>query len=187
MARMMAIAAANAATAAGKVEFACYEHNLASGRGPAPVLPLRLARRRRRVGGPRRTTVAVRASSSGTADENMIPDSRPPGTGGYESCVDASMMVLRRRIEGMRVKETVIQIPNEWMEWEKSSYSTYRADVNILVASLQTMLLGMRPSVVLFVVSFLLAASPVAIFLLFSTLGSQLYTLNSSVLDFLAP
>lgn len=97
------------------------------------------------------------------------------------------MMVLRRRIEDMRMKETFSQTPEEWMEWEKSCYSSYRADVNILMATLQSVLLGMRPGVVLFIISFLLAAAPVAVCLFLSAVGSQMYTLNNAVLDFLTP
>ncbi|CAM6129923.1 unnamed protein product [Calypogeia fissa] len=188
MASLMAVAAANGTFASRNSVCACGELNFPSGRMAALALPSKISRRRVE-GERRRRTVAIRASSSGTADENMIPESGQPGPddGDYKSCVDANMMVLRRRIEGMRMKETFMQVPDEWMDWEKSCYGTYRADVNILVASLQSTLLGMRPGLVLFIISFLLAATPVAFFLFLYALGSQLYTLNSAVLDFLAP
>lgn len=102
------------------------------------------------------------------------------------SCVDANMVTLRRRIEGVRVKESFMHTPEEWMEWERSCYNTYRADVNVLVATLQSHLLSMRPSVVLSIISLLFAIAPVAALLFFSALGGQLYSMNNALLDMLS-
>ncbi|BBN07519.1 hypothetical protein MPTK1_4g04240 [Marchantia polymorpha subsp. ruderalis] len=135
-----------------------------------PVLP-RVARKRCGV-----------ARAAGTADENICPDSLPANF----SCVDANMVTLRRRIEGVRVKESFMHTPEEWMEWERSCYNTYRADVNVLVATLQSHLLSMRPSVVLSIISLLFAIAPVAALLFFSALGGQLYSMNNALLDMLS-
>ncbi|KAL2629299.1 hypothetical protein R1flu_013985 [Riccia fluitans] len=137
-----------------------------------PALPLTLSKRRR----------AGVARAAGSADENLCPDSLP----GNFSCVDANMVTLRRRIEGVRMKESFIHTPEEWMEWERSCYNTYRADVNVLIATFQSHLLSLRPGVVLSVISLLFAIAPVAAFLFFSALGCQLYSMNNALLDLLA-
>ncbi|KAL3687299.1 hypothetical protein R1sor_013608 [Riccia sorocarpa] len=137
-----------------------------------PALPLTLRRGRR----------AGVARAAGSADENLCPDSLPANF----SCVDANMVTLRRRIEGVRMKESFMHTPEEWMEWERSCYNTYRADINVLVATFQSQLLSLRPSVVLSIVSLLFAVAPVAAFLFFSALGGQLFSMNNVLLDLLA-
>ncbi|MCO5589258.1 hypothetical protein L7F22_043224 [Adiantum nelumboides] len=86
----------------------------------------------------------------------------PYGPGGGSELVVSNMTVLRQRIHRLRSLEELEGAPQEWMEWEKSCYPGYRADVAYIMAGLQSQLLGMRPSVALFILSVILSAMPVA-------------------------
>ncbi|CAK9874718.1 unnamed protein product [Sphagnum jensenii] len=121
---------------------------------------------------PRRSGV-VRAS--GTESESA-------GTGG-SGMVDANMMILRKRIQSLRTQETFYDMPKEWMEWERNAYASYRADICLLLSTIESQLLIMRPSIALSVVSMSLAILPVASLLFLTALGTQIWTLNCALLD----
>ncbi|KAI5060443.1 hypothetical protein GOP47_0024863 [Adiantum capillus-veneris] len=86
----------------------------------------------------------------------------PYGPGGGSEIVDSNMSVLRKRIHRLQSLEAMEGAPEDWMDWEKSCYPSYRADVAYLMAGLQSQLLGIRPSVSLFILSVMLSAMPVA-------------------------
>ncbi len=105
-----------------------------------------------------------------------------PSSGG-SGMVDANMMILRKRIQSLRTQETFYDMPKEWMEWERSAYASYRADICLLLSTIESQLLIMRPSIALSVVSMSLAVLPVASLLFLTALGTQIWTLNCALLD----
>jgi hypothetical protein len=106
--------------------------------------------------------------------------------GGSSGMVDANMMVLRRRIQSLRIQEACYDTPAEWMEWERSAYPSYRADICLLLSNIQNQLITVRPGVAVSAVSILLTIIPVATVLFLSAVGTQLWELNSSLLDMIA-
>lgn len=110
-----------------------------------------LSRSAHKHAGERRRTRTIRASSAA-----------PYGPGGGSELVDSNMSVLRKRIHRLRSLEEMEGLPQEWMEWEKTCYPSYRADVAYVMAGLQSQLLELRPSVSLFLLSVMLSAVPVA-------------------------
>lgn len=102
--------------------------------------------------------------------------------GGSESeMVDSNMLVLRRRIHQLRLRERWTangeNHQDQWMEWEKSCFSSYRPDLSMMLDSLQTQLLDMRPSYLISLVSMLMAFLPAASILFLATLASQIASL----------
>eukprot|EP00253_Pinus_taeda_P017967 PITA_17967 len=66
------------------------------------------------------------------------------GSGG-PSRVDAEMIVLRKRIQELRMQETNYLPPQHWMKWEKDWSVTYASDICEFVGWLQNMLINTRP------------------------------------------
>lgn len=119
----------------------------------------------------RRFNYPVQARASGSS-----------GAGGSESeMVDSNMLVLRRRIHQLRLRERWTangeNHQDQWMEWEKSCFSSYRPDLSMMLDSLQTQLLDMRPSYLISLVSMLMAFLPAASILFLATLASQIASL----------
>ncbi|KAG0577513.1 hypothetical protein KC19_5G162100 [Ceratodon purpureus] len=127
--------------------------------------PLRCSRRRAGV-----------ARASGTAE----PESA--GTGG-SGMVDSNMMVLRKRIQSIRVQESIYDIPADWAEWERNSYASYRADICLLLSTMQGQLLTMRPGTVVLFASVLMAVLPVMSIMFVSAVGTQLWSLHCALLE----
>ncbi|XP_024378809.1 uncharacterized protein [Physcomitrium patens] len=123
----------------------------------------------------RRQRVGI-ARASGTAE----PESA--GTGG-PSLVDSNMMVLRKRIQSIRTQEGINDIPTDWAEWERSAYPNYRADVYLLLSTMQSQLLTLRPGTVVGIASVLMAVLPVMSILFVSALGAQLWSLHLALLE----
>jgi hypothetical protein len=69
------------------------------------------------------------------------------------------------------------------MEWERNAYASYRADICLLLSTIQSQLLTMRPGIALSIVSISLAIFPVASILFLTALGTQIWTLNCAMLD----
>jgi hypothetical protein len=97
--------------------------------------------------------------------------------------VDSNMMVLRKRIQSIRVHEACYDTPADWAQWEKNAYAGYRADICLLLSAMQGQLLTMRPSTVLSILSVLMAVLPVMSLLFLSALGTQIWSLHCALLE----
>jgi len=104
------------------------------------------------------------------------------GSGG-SGLVDSNMMVLRKRIQSIRMHESCYDTPADWAEWERSAYAGYRADICLLLSTMQSQLLTMRPGTALSIVSVLMAVLPVMSILFLSALGTQLWSLHCALLE----
>lgn len=82
--------------------------------------------------------------------------------------VDESMIILRKRIHEMNMIENNYEAPSNWMEWEKSCYSTnYDSIICETMRILQTKLMNTRPSVAFGAMAFVAISVPVSSFLVF--------------------
>ncbi|GAV75821.1 hypothetical protein CFOL_v3_19297 [Cephalotus follicularis] len=63
--------------------------------------------------------------------------------------VDENMIVLRKRIHEMIMKERNYEPPQEWMGWEKQYYTCYDEYICKFVGLLQSHLMNSRPSLAL--------------------------------------
>lgn len=97
--------------------------------------------------------------------------------------VDSNMMVLRKRIQSIRVQESCFDSPADWAEWERSAYPSYRADICFMLSTMQSRLLTLRPGTVLSIVSVLMAIVPVMSILFLSAVGTQLWSLHCALLE----
>ncbi|KAH7431796.1 hypothetical protein KP509_08G066900 [Ceratopteris richardii] len=79
------------------------------------------------------------------------------------------MATLRWRICRLRSLEATEAPPEEWMEWEKTWYPSYRADVAHTMAELERHVLRIRPGVSLFFLSVAMSSVPVIALLLLRT------------------
>jgi hypothetical protein len=102
---------------------------------------------------------------------------------GGSGIVDSNMMVLRKRIQSLQIQESNYELPAEWQEWERSAYAGYRADICLLLSTLQSQLLTLRPGTALTIFSVLMAVLPVASLLFLAAVGTQLWSLNCALLD----
>ncbi|KAJ4961618.1 hypothetical protein NE237_021528 [Protea cynaroides] len=84
--------------------------------------------------------------------------------GGGNETVDENMMVLRKRIQEMKMMEKNHEAPEDWMEWEKKYYRHYNSDVCEAVGLLQTQLMDMRPSLALGMVVVVMLSVPTSMF-----------------------
>ncbi|ONK66355.1 uncharacterized protein A4U43_C06F6870 [Asparagus officinalis] len=88
---------------------------------------------------------------------------------GYEyGLVDQNMIVLRKRMEELRMTERLDQDPTEeWTEWEKNYYrSCYVSDVCQAVGLIQMFAMSVRPGVALGLVGLILLSVPVSVILI---------------------
>ncbi|XP_031500817.1 uncharacterized protein LOC116264630 [Nymphaea colorata] len=91
--------------------------------------------------------------------------------------VDENMIVLRKRIQEMKMGERNYEAPAHWMEWEKRYYASYDSDVCEGVGQLQRFLMGTRPSValgMLLLLGFSVPSSVVAALLYVIEAGHQI-------------
>ncbi|XP_043699114.1 uncharacterized protein LOC122649918 [Telopea speciosissima] len=80
--------------------------------------------------------------------------------------VDENMVVLRKRIQEMKMVERNEEAPEYWMEWEKRYYTNYYySDVYEAVGLLQTQLMETRPSVALGMVALVIVSVPTSTFM----------------------
>ncbi|KAK8483393.1 hypothetical protein V6N13_090490 [Hibiscus sabdariffa] len=64
--------------------------------------------------------------------------------------VDESMIVLRKRVQELKMAEESYEPPRNWMEWERQyKREKYDGDVCEAMGSLQAKLMGTRPGVAL--------------------------------------
>ncbi|XP_042479392.1 uncharacterized protein LOC122060234 [Macadamia integrifolia] len=87
------------------------------------------------------------------------------GGSGRGRLVDENMIVLRKRIQEMKMVESNQEAPEEWMEWEKRYYTDYDSDVCEAVGLLQTQLMKTRPSVALGMVALVTLSVPTSTFM----------------------
>ncbi|KAH9534960.1 hypothetical protein CY35_17G029500 [Sphagnum magellanicum] len=146
-----------------------------------PSLPLQSANvRQRAVRLPRASVGHSRKQRSGMVCASGMAESESAGGSGM---VDDNMMILRKRIQSLRAQEKFYDMPAEWMEWERNAYASYRADIGLLLSTIQSQLLTMRPGIALSIVTISLAIFPVASLLFLTALGTQIWTLNCAMLD----
>eukprot|EP00253_Pinus_taeda_P006206 PITA_06206 len=82
------------------------------------------------------------------------------------SRVDAEMIVLRKRMQELRMQETNYSPPQHWMKWEKEWSVTYNSDICEFVGWLQKMLINTRPFVAIAVLALILLSLLVFVLLL---------------------
>ncbi|WMV28327.1 hypothetical protein MTR67_021712 [Solanum verrucosum] len=63
--------------------------------------------------------------------------------------VDENLIILRKRIHEMKMIERNYEPPSNWMDWEKSIYANYDANICQALGLLQSILMDTRPSLVL--------------------------------------
>lgn len=134
------------------------------------------------LGGLRKPLRCTRRRRAGIARASDMAEPESAGAGG-SNVVDSNMMVLRKRIQHIRIQESIYDTPADWSEWERNAYSSYRADVCLLLSTMQSQLLTMRPGMALSIVSILMAVLPVMSILFVSAVGTQLWSLHCSLLE----
>ncbi|XP_072979962.1 uncharacterized protein [Typha angustifolia] len=81
--------------------------------------------------------------------------------------VDENMVVLRKRIHETRMAERSVELPSNWMEWEKEYYDgNYGSDVCEIVGLLQAFLMNTRPSMAIGLVMLLVMSVPTSVILI---------------------
>lgn len=81
--------------------------------------------------------------------------------------VDENMVVLRRRIQEMKMAEMNHEAPSNWMDWEKRYYyASYQSDVCGFVGFLQTVLMNTRPGLAIGMMALLVSSVPASVFLI---------------------
>ncbi|XP_047943956.1 uncharacterized protein LOC125190649 [Salvia hispanica] len=80
--------------------------------------------------------------------------------------VDENMIVLRKRIHEMKVREADCELPREWMEWERRVYVGYDAIICDAVGHLQSYLMDTRPGFALAMLALLAFSVPTSTALL---------------------
>lgn len=105
----------------------------------------------------RRRKTSILASRRGAADRNF---------GGR--MVDENMIVLRKRIQEMKMMEKNYEPPSDWMEWEKRYYTSYDSIICEAMGVLQRKLMNSRPSFALGIIALIAMSVPTSsAFLLF--------------------
>ncbi|KAK6266617.1 hypothetical protein QUC31_017454 [Theobroma cacao] len=72
------------------------------------------------------------------------------------------MIVLRMRIKEMKISESSVELPSDWMEWEKQYFLHYNEDVCEAMGLLQNFLMNMRPSLAVGMVALVLLSVPLS-------------------------
>ncbi|XVE72159.1 hypothetical protein DITRI_Ditri11bG0016500 [Diplodiscus trichospermus] len=76
--------------------------------------------------------------------------------------VDANMIVLRMRIKELKISENSVELPSNWMEWEKQCFPHYIADVREAMGLFQNFLMNIRPSFAATMVALVLLSLPIS-------------------------
>ncbi|MCD7451836.1 hypothetical protein HAX54_013549 [Datura stramonium] len=87
----------------------------------------------------RRTTMTTLAMGREARDRNYYNG----------RIVDENLIILRKRIHEMKMIERNYEPPADWMDWEKSIYANYDANICQALGLLQSQLMDTRPSLVL--------------------------------------
>lgn len=83
--------------------------------------------------------------------DNQIFSMKMDGEGGGDDrrLVDQNLIVLRKRIHEIKMKEESHAPPSSWWRWEKKWHELYGADVIEIVGLVQISVMNGRPSLVL--------------------------------------
>lgn len=92
--------------------------------------------------------------------------------GGYNDYVDRSLIVLRKRIHEVKMKEEEHAPPSSWWRWEKEWHKLYGGDVIEIVGLLQIWVMNERPSLVLATGALFLICVLVAVYVVMCNLVS---------------
>ena len=76
------------------------------------------------------------------------------------------MIVLRKRMQELRMEETNYAPPQHWMKWEKEWSVTYTSDICQFVGWLQNILINTRPTLAMAALA-LISLSPLVLVLCF--------------------
>lgn len=74
--------------------------------------------------------------------------------------VDENMIVLRKRIHETKMIERNYEPPVEWMDWEKSFYTSYDSVICEAMGILQSRLMDTRPSLALGLIALVTLSVP---------------------------
>lgn len=74
--------------------------------------------------------------------------------------VDENMIVLRKRIHETKMIERNYEPPAEWMDWEKSFYTSYDSVICEAMGILQSRLMDTRPSLALGLIALVTLSVP---------------------------
>ncbi|GAB4828807.1 hypothetical protein Ancab_018468 [Ancistrocladus abbreviatus] len=86
--------------------------------------------------------------------------------------VDENMIVLRMRIQEMKMIERNYEAPSDWMAWEKQWYAKYGSFVCEVTGMLQSQLMNTRPSLALGMMALITLSVPTsAVLILFQLLS----------------
>lgn len=91
------------------------------------------------------------SSSSRNSRTTTLAMGREAQDRNYYNCrsVDENLIILRKRIHEMKMIERNYEPPSDWMDWEKSIYANYDANICQALGLLQSQLMDTRPSLVL--------------------------------------
>ncbi|KAI5677220.1 hypothetical protein M9H77_08170 [Catharanthus roseus] len=76
--------------------------------------------------------------------------------------VDENLIVLRMRIHEMKMIERNYEPPTEWMDWEKSFYTSYDSMICEAMGVLQSQLMNTRPSLALGMIALVTLSVPIS-------------------------
>nr|XP_033512854.1 uncharacterized protein LOC104099573 [Nicotiana tomentosiformis] len=76
--------------------------------------------------------------------------------------VDENMIVLRKRIQEMKMIEKNYEPPAEWMVWEKKIYGNYNSSICEAMGLLQSLLMNTRPGLALGMVALVALSVPIS-------------------------
>lgn len=97
---------------------------------------------------------------------HKISASRRDGFDYEGKSVDENMVVLRKRIQEMKMTEENYEYPTEWMEWEKQYYPEYNSHVCEAVGFLQSALMNTRPSLALGLLALFMLCVPTSVLII---------------------
>lgn len=80
--------------------------------------------------------------------------------------VDENMVVLRQRIQEMRMEKMSHEPPSHWMEWEKQYCVNYDSHVCEAMQLLQSLVMNTRPSLALGMVALIMLSVPTSMVLI---------------------
>eukprot|EP00253_Pinus_taeda_P033233 PITA_33233 len=99
--------------------------------------------------------------------------------------VDEEMIVLRKRIQELRMQETNYLPPQHWMKWEKEWSVTYASDICQFMGWLQNMLYNTRPALAITALALISVSVPTFVLLLLFQVSKFSATLIAFVREFL--
>ncbi|KAF9673968.1 hypothetical protein SADUNF_Sadunf10G0078900 [Salix dunnii] len=81
-----------------------------------------------------------------------------------DKLIDEDMIVLRMRVQEMKIAERIYEASSDWMEWEKRYYrGSYNSDICEAVGCLQSVLMKTRPGLVLGMVGLVALSIPTSV------------------------